>query len=399
MIKILSISSAMPFDGVPHAGGKTYNTYIKKLAKEKNFDISVLAFSKKKDLFKNDLKKYQIHDLTIISSGPFFINLFHIIFDFVGKFENYGKLYSGYKKHMVMRKLRLLEKKKQLPDIIELEWTDMVLLAKDIKQRYPNIKLIASEHDVTFLGAYRRYQTANVPEKKHMKRKFELIKKMELEALQHCDIVMPHNYKDRNLLINNGISDNKIFTIVPYYHDMSFIQRKNVNRDILFWGAMGRDENAEACRWFIKNVMPLLENLNIRFIIAGNNPPTDLLEKASDKIIVTGYIEDETSLFENSLCFVCPLINGAGIKVKILEAMSSGIPVLTNDVGIEGIPGEDGVSYYKCITPEQYLYIIEKLLNDEKKGILIGQNAKKLIEKNFNLESSIKNYINMLKHA
>lgn len=397
MIKILSISSVIPYDGISHAGGKTYNTYIKSLTKNPIFQVSVLAFSKNKDKEKNDFSKYGINNYTIISSGSFSADLSHLLFDFLGKFTDYGKLYSGFKKKLVLQKLQELKGSNEFPEIIELEWTDMVLLAKDIKRKYPNVKIVASEHDVTFLGAYRRFQNSNKKNREKYKRIYDLVKRLEIEALSCCDVVMPHNYKDANLLIDNNIPQNKIFTIVPYFHNMNNINRRQCNHDILFWGAMGRDENAEACRWFIKNVMPLLENLDIRFVIAGNNPPEDLIQMASERVIVTGFVEDETSFFEKSLCFVCPLLNGAGIKVKILEAMSSGIPVLTNDVGIEGIPGEDGVSFFRCITPEQYVSVINDLINCNEKEFSMEAHAKKLIRDNFNLEISIENYVNMLK--
>ena len=397
MIKLLSISSVIPYDGVSHAGGKTYNSYIKSLAKDSEFEVSVLAFSRNKDKEKNDFDRYNIKNYTVISSGTILSNLSHFTYDFIGKYTDYGRLYSGFKKCMVMKKLQELKLCNSFPDIIELEWTDMALLAKEIKEKYPDVKVIASEHDVTFLGAYRRFQNAIDSNKHKLKMLYELTKQLELEALKYCDIVMPHNYKDADLLISNGIEKNKIFTIVPYFHDMKDIKRSRSNHDILFWGAMGRSENAEACRWFITNVMPLLSDTNIRFVIAGNNPPNDLLQQQSDRIIVTGYVEDETALFENSLCFVCPLLNGAGIKVKVLEAMSSGIPVITNDIGIEGIPGEDGLSYYRCDTPEQYAETIRNLVDCKKDVVSIEKNARKMIENNFDLNESLKNYKIMLK--
>ena len=61
--------------------------------------------------------------------------------------------------------------------------------------------------------------------------------------------------------------------LTPYYHDMRNIKREKINHDILFWGAMYRAENYDAAIWFIDNVMPLLEDTDIRFIVAGNRPP------------------------------------------------------------------------------------------------------------------------------
>jgi len=176
---------------------------------------------------------------------------------------------------------------------------------------------------------------------------------------------------------------------------MRNIKREKINHDILFWGAMYRAENYDAAIWFIDNVMPLLEDTDIRFIVAGNRPPEILKSRKNDRIIITGFVEDETPYFSNSLCFVSPLLTGAGIKVKIIEALSARIPVLTNSIGIEGIPAVDGESYYFCDTAEDYNKIIRNLLKHDCFDITDGQE--KLLKKYFDLNSSFESYANMIK--
>ena len=88
------------------------------------------------------------------------------------------------------------------------------------------------------------------------------------------------------------------------------------------------------------------------------------------------------------MCFVAPLNLGAGIKVKVIEAMYTGITVLTNKIGIEGINAEAGVDYYHCENAEEYAETIRKIYNDELPMI----NGKKVIEKDFSLEKSFERY-------
>ena len=87
-----------------------------------------------------------------------------------------------------------------------------------------------------------------------------------------------------------------------------------------------------------------------------------------------------------------PLLLGAGIKVKIIEALSSGVPVLTNDIGIEGIDAEDGKEYFHCEKPEEYEMVIRKIISGEIDTSVITSNAKRMIEEKYNLENSSKNY-------
>lgn len=222
------------------------------------------------------------------------------------------------------------------------------------------------------------------------------MKEKELNALYKCDIAMPHNNKDKDLLISNGVPKEKIHVLTPYFHDMRNNERKKINHDILFWGAMHRPENYEAAIWFIDNVMPLLKDTDVRFVVAGNKPPEILKQRANDRIIITGYVQDEKEYFEHSMCFVSPLLTGAGIKIKVIEALSAKIPVLTNEIGIEGIQAIDGVSYFKCENALDYERVIRNILQGKENTSEIADAQVKVIEEYFNMNQSFLEYKEMI---
>ena len=384
-MNILYLSNAMPYNTIRHAGGKTFNYYFTNIVKDQNNRVKVIGICKEEEIKNLEEKGENAELIPILTKGNTFLNLKRVAYDMVGYALHLNKCDgSFYKYHQIKKKLNNLMFE---PDIVVLEWTNMVLLYKTVKQRFPDAKLIASEHDVTYLGLQRKGLNA---------KKLARAKKQELEALQNCDVVMPHNVKDKNLLVQDGIPEDKIHVIVPYYHDMGYIERKKLNHDILFWGAMYRPENYEAAIWFIENVMPLLEDLDVRFVVAGNRPPEKLKQYASSRVVITGFVEDETPLFESSMCFVSPLLTGAGIKVKVIEALSAGIPILTNDIGIEGIPAVNGESYFHCEKPEEYSRIIHELYNNKIDTERLTTNQRKVIAKHFNLEESYAGYEEML---
>ena len=74
---------------------------------------------------------------------------------------------------------------------------------------------------------------------------------------------------------------------------------------------------------------------------------------------------------------------GAGIKVKILEALSAGIPTLTNGIGIEGIPAIDGKHYFCCEDPKEYEAVIRGLLKGVYDVQRMGSDAKQLVREHF----------------
>ena len=110
----------------------------------------------------------------------------------------------------------------------------------------------------------------------------------------------------------------------------------------------------------------------------------------SERVIITGFVDSIVPYFESAICLVAPLVLGAGIKVKVLEGLSSGIPVITNDIGIEGIPAKDGINYIHAKDPSQY----EKAIRDAKAGKLesIGGFGRRFLQSNYDIDMSVENY-------
>jgi glycosyltransferase involved in cell wall biosynthesis len=87
-----------------------------------------------------------------------------------------------------------------------------------------------------------------------------------------------------------------------------------------------------------------------------------------------------------------PLTMGAGIKVKVIEAMSAGLPVLANDIAIEGIPAVNNVHYLHCCNPGDYAAAVGRIDKDRACLREISANAKKLVADVFNLDKSYSTY-------
>lgn len=402
--KLLIISPYIPYDNVPHAGGKTHNYYFKRFSLDNDFDVSLITFSSEGEADKvKGVKNYCKNVNLVVYSNKITEKIKRAILNLNSKFNIFNKnagMCSGFLKASIINKLKILKDKGYKPDLILLEWTNTVLLVDYIKRIYPEAKIIASEHDVSYLGFERKLKVNNNFKNKI---RYKKIYNSEIEALSKVDLVVTHNYKDYNLLNNLNISFNKLDYICPYYDDYSNSNIDSRNRNILFFGAMDREENYESCIWFIENVFYKLLNIDSRFklYIVGNKPSEKLLKYKGDKIIITGFVESVQPYFENSLCMVCPLLLGAGIKVKVLEAMSSGLLVISNEIGIEGIPVTEGKEYIHCETPDEYINSIIRVANNEVDSISIGKEGKNQIINKFSLESSYnklkKNMIGLLK--
>lgn len=384
MRKLLWVSSSVPYDSVAHAGGKIHNFYLKKLHQQNRFDIKLVSFCAPREIPKLDLDQYGIdHELVYWRRSGFKRYFWGIIIHAteISPFNRYANFTNGFIEWGVITKLRKLKKTGYKPDVIILQWTQIVLLIEKVKKMYPEAKIVAIEEDVSFLSYQRKMKAATGLVNRYLwSKKYKKLKNIEIDSLKLADLVIINNYKDQKLLDSTATGINT-WVWCPYFQSMLDVQHQKKNEDILFYGAMEREENWKSAIWFIENVFNHLDK-KYNFIVIGNRPNPALKKYESERIHILGFVEDIKPYFKKSLCLVAPLVLGAGVKIKILEGLSSGIPVLTNKIGIEGIPATDKKEYYFCETAKDYIDTIKKLDNGVG-SITMSEKAKKFIAENY----------------
>lgn len=389
-MNVLWIALCAPYDTVPHAGGQNLNYYLKKFLKEDNIHVNFISFCEAEEINKIDLQNFNL-DFTIYCEEKECTKLQRKINNLSMRFQPFqpfANFLDKYKKIKIIKKIKKLKSNNYKPDVIILHWTQMVLLVSKIRTFFPSAKYIAIEEDVALLGFQRKVNyTKNIFKKGLYYIKFKKLEKKEIEALSCFDLIFVTNKKDQLLLQQYGINK-AIYVLNSYFHNMTKIKRKyNGNRNIIYYGAMNRSENYLSAIWFIKHVMPLL-GFDFTFYVIGNNPPQELKKLESTNIKITGFVDFVEPFFESSLCLVAPLVLGAGIKLKIIEALSAGIPVLTNDIGVEGIDILHEKEFLLCKTPEDYCKQIKKLYKNQYLLNTLERNSKNYINNYFSYEKT-----------
>jgi glycosyltransferase involved in cell wall biosynthesis len=119
--------------------------------------------------------------------------------------------------------------------------------------------------------------------------------------------------------------------------------------------------------------------------VVGANPPRQVLAAAEQAggINVTGYVENPDPIQVKAGAVVVPLRAGGGMRVKILNAMAQGIPVVTTSLGCEGIHVDSGRHLLIADTPEEFAQATLRLLADRRLANELGQNARHLIRKEY----------------
>ena len=158
----------------------------------------------------------------------------------------------------------------------------------------------------------------------------------------------------------------------------------------VFFGDWGRVENSEALGWFMDNVYPKLSK-DISFkVIGGGRMPVELKQKIMQaNIEYLGFVDDPYKIIANAKAEIASLHMGAGVKVKCVEALGSGTPIIGTEVAFEGIGKKYRNAMFEANTAEEYVNTISSFkytLKDKKQ-------LKEFFLKNYN-DKQILKYIN-----
>lgn len=383
-INVLWISPFVPYDSVPHAGGQIENYYIKSVHRHSDIALQLLTFADADELARVDLDDYGLP--SIVHTRPPYDKWGYRLRK-LNLFSDKAML-SYFDEYHIRRDLSNFATTGRVFDVVVLQWTQSVLAVPIVKRYFPSAKIVCIEEDVSFLSFERRYKMEhNALKRALFYNLYKRLKRSELSALAQADMIVVNNHKDYNLLVEAGISIPHIHEWCPYYH--SFISAPHIGdtTDLLFYGAMSRAENYLSVIWFIDNVLDKIAP-RFRLVVVGNKPPQELLARANERVVITGFVDDPTPYFVHSCALVAPLVLGAGVKIKIIEALSAGMPILTNSIGIEGIPARDGVEYLHCETAEEYIEAINTKLADDTLLKNMSASTKALAVANYDYEHS-----------
>jgi polysaccharide biosynthesis protein PslH len=156
---------------------------------------------------------------------------------------------------------------------------------------------------------------------------------------------------------------------------------------LAFSGTMSYPPNEEAVLFFLKHIFPViaLKYPKIRFYVAGRNPSSEIIALSSANVIVTGEVRDIAQYISKCSVFVVPLLNGGGMRFKILEAFALEKPVVSTPIGAQGIYYTDGEDILIASHPGSFAEKVCDLLGDPAKAQRQGERARRLVEKNYSL--------------
>lgn len=201
-------------------------------------------------------------------------------------------------------------------------------------------------------------------------------KQRELTLISASDTVITVTSTEAKLLEDYGIKDVDVIPNIhyPIVTDPPCFQSR---RDICFIGGYYHQPNVDAAIWLVKEIMPLVWRIKpeINVHLLGSNPPRALTELQCEQVFVPGYIEDVSPYFLSNRVFVAPLRYGAGMKGKIGQSFEFGLPVVTTDIGAEGMGLVDRKHYLRANTVEEFADAIIELYHDNQLWANLSKGA------------------------
>ncbi len=173
-------------------------------------------------------------------------------------------------------------------------------------------------------------------------------------------------------IVPNGV-DASVFTqVVPEKHNVP---------TVLFVGNFRWLQNREAVLLLVKEIWPKIKEKvgNARLWIVGRNPTQTIKNLAGSDILVDETVENIEQAYKKADLLLAPLLGGGGTRFKILEAMASGLPVVTTQVGIEGINARDGKEVLIARSSDELAEAAVRLLENRELAESLSRAARTLV--------------------
>lgn len=216
-----------------------------------------------------------------------------------------------------------------------------------------------------------------------------------LDSFQACTVA---SEQERKLLAQNFSMKSKI-EVIPNGVHMSEYENQHsplVPNQLVFSGSFCYHANYDAMVWFVREVFPrILERVpDAHLVITGDHANLPL--PSMKNVTLAGYVDDIKTLISSSCVSIAPLLSGGGTRLKILEAMALGTPVVSTSKGAEGLGSVAGKHLLIADAPDKFADSVVKLLDDHRIRAEISSSAGRFVKENYDWEEVLPRFLQLV---
>ncbi|MBL7922478.1 MAG: glycosyltransferase family 4 protein [Bacteroidia bacterium] len=272
-------------------------------------------------------------------------------------------------------------------DIVQIEGVFMAVYIDTIR-KHSKAKIVLRAHNIEHLIWERHLKNSKKSViNKYLSLQNKRLKKFELEILNKVDAIVPITDHDKVLFEHLGFKKS-IFTCITGVDVAEYQNKQGLPlkpKTIFYFGSMDWMPNQEAAKWFLDNCWQSISKTvpDAKFVIAGRGMPQNFLQLNLPNVLVIENVKDGKAFFEQHTIMVVPLLSGSGLRIKIIEGMAYGKPIVSTSIGAEGIycdPKKDLVIADKA---EDFSKAVIELLNEPDKCEALEKSASAFAYKEF----------------
>lgn len=222
--------------------------------------------------------------------------------------------------------------------------------------------------------------------KKYLQILCDRLEKYELDILNQFDLLLNISQLEGKEITSLGIKTAQYH--LPYGIERPRFQRKQLIPEVnsvYHLGSMDWLPNQEGVSWFVKRVWDkvLKKQPQLKLYLAGRNMPKAFYKYSTNTIDVVGEVEDMTTFSSEKNLMIIPLLSGAGLRIKVLEAMMLGKTIISTPRGIHGFNIKDNEQVLLAQSPDEFAEKIDWCIENKEAAIKIGTQAQEYALKHY----------------
>ena len=269
-------------------------------------------------------------------------------------------------------------------DVVQIEYTMMAQYAGAFR----HLPCMLFEHDIYFQSIARGLrQESELWTRLHHIHEYLRALRYELRALSRATRVQVCSRENAAYLLSflpqlepRIDADSRTGIRVDQYR---FSLTPREPETMLFIGSFRHSPNVDALRWFITEVLPRVTAMkpNAQLTVVGADRPPALASLLNHPSVrMTGFVPDIREPLAKYAVFVCPILSGSGVRVKLLEAFASGIPAVSTRIGAEGLANVNGELCELADSPDEFARAVVSLFENQEHALAVAARARQKVE-------------------